>query len=307
MDYVTLIDRIYEKNNYPGYTTLIKLVQKEHPTITKTQIKKWHDAQLEVQLLHAQHKKEASGHVVADAVDEIWNLDILDLSKYKDNNNGYRYILAVVDVFSRKAYCEPMQTKDGETAGATLLGMMMEHKKTPKVLLTDNDSAYTGAFFSQVLEEKKVILNMNVVDDHHAMGIIDNFARRIKFIFSKMFIKSKQSRWINKLKDVVDTYYKTPHSSLGGLSPNDATKEENTQLIQELNQTKRQYNKTVSDLKPNDKVRKLLKRKLFAKGTEPKWSDEVYKVVSATGNKVKLDDDTVNLRQHSLQVPHDTT
>ena len=60
MDYTALIDRIYENNNYPGYTNLIKLVQKEHPNITKTQIKKWHDAQLEVQLLHAQHKKKAS-------------------------------------------------------------------------------------------------------------------------------------------------------------------------------------------------------------------------------------------------------
>ena len=54
----------------------------------------------------------------------------------------------------------------------------MEHKQQPRVLLTDNDKAYQGSFFQQVLDDKEIVLNMNTVGDHHALGIIDNFAKK---------------------------------------------------------------------------------------------------------------------------------
>jgi transposase InsO family protein len=304
MDYNALIDRIYEANNYPGLSKLVTLVKKVNPSITPKQIKQWFDVQLEIQLLHKQEKKEASGHIVADVKNEIWCLDIFDLSKYRESNNNYRYILAMVDVFTRRAWAEPMQTKDSETVGATLQSIMMEAKEKPRVILSDNDAAYTGYFFQHVLEDNKIILQMNTVGDHNALGIIDNFARRIKFIFSKMFIRSKNTRWISKLSEVIKQYNNTPHSSLGGLTPNEATEDQHKAKLVDINQTKRMYNKIVSDLEPGDKVRKSIKE-MFTKGTEPKWSDEVYTVVKTIGKKVKLDDETMNLRHNLLQVPRD--
>jgi len=71
MDYNALIDRIYEANNYPGLSKLVTLVKKVNPSITPKQIKQWFDVQLEIQLLHKQEKKEASGHIVADVKNEI--------------------------------------------------------------------------------------------------------------------------------------------------------------------------------------------------------------------------------------------
>ena len=94
----------------------------------------------------------------------------------------------MVDVFTRKAFAEPMQTKDSETVGATFLSIMLENKEQPRALLTDNDAAYSGRFFQDVLDDKEIVLNINTVGDHHALGIIDNFAKRLKFIFYKIFI-----------------------------------------------------------------------------------------------------------------------
>ena len=82
-----------------------------------------------------------------------------------------------------------MQTKDSDTVGATLLSIILEHKHSPRVLLTDNDASYGGKTFQEVLEHKKITLQENVVGDHNALGIIDRFAKNIKLIFSKMFVK----------------------------------------------------------------------------------------------------------------------
>jgi hypothetical protein len=70
-----------------------------------------------------------------------------DLSKYREHKNDYRYILAMVDKFSRRAWAEPMQTKDAETVGATCLSIMMEHKQEPRVFFTENDAADQTNFF----------------------------------------------------------------------------------------------------------------------------------------------------------------
>ena len=134
MDYNLVIDRIYETNLYPGLAKLTSLVKKEQPSITTKQIKQWYEGQLEIQLLHKEQKEEPKRHVVADVKNELWVLDIFDLSKYAEKNNNYRYILAMVDVFTRKAWVEALQTKDSETVGATCLSIMLEQSRTKSII-----------------------------------------------------------------------------------------------------------------------------------------------------------------------------
>ena len=58
-------------------------------------------------------------------------------------------------------------------------------------------------------------------------------------------------------------------------------------------------------MEPGDKVRKSIKT-IFTKGTDPKYSDEVFTVVKTISKKVKLDDGTTNLKYNLLQVPKET-
>jgi hypothetical protein len=303
-----IIAGIYEASNFPGVATLIKLVQKTNPTISKIYIKKWYNNQLEIQLLHKQQSTKSSGHVVAFIKNEMWNVDIYDLSKYNLENGKMKYIFACVDVFTRKAYAEPMTLKNGENCAGALQSIIMEHKVHPRVILCDSDAAYFSKAFEEVLDANKIVLNNVVVNDHKAMGIIDNFAARLKLIFSKLFIRNKNHRWANKLQTVINTYNNTPHSSIGNLTPNDAQDDKNELLLLNLNREKQTHNRMVSDLKPGDKVRKLIS-KMFTKGTEPKFSEEVYEVVKVNGGTITIKDDgdidTQYKRQNLLKVPND--
>ena len=74
---------------------------------------------------------------------------------------------------------------------------------------------------------------------------------------------------------MISFHNNSAHSSIGGQSPNKAQSDENHELISKLNLEKNSYNRTVSDLKPKDKVRKL-DTHTFKKGTEPRWSEEVF-------------------------------
>ena len=83
-----IISSIFESANFTGLDTLSKRVQKQHPNITKSYIKKWYLNQLEIQLLHNQQLTKASGHIVAFSENEMWNIDRFDLSKHWAENGN---------------------------------------------------------------------------------------------------------------------------------------------------------------------------------------------------------------------------
>ena len=69
-----------------------------------------------------------------------------------------------------------------------------------------------------------------------------------------------------------------------------------------INLDKMEFNRAVSDLKPGDKVRRNVMVKQ-QKGTEPKWSDEVYTVSKTQGQTMTLDNGEQFRRYQLLKVP----
>ena len=100
-------------------------------------------------------------------------------------SQGQKYIFAAGDVFTRAAYAEPMTATDRDSCGGALMSIILEHKATPRVLLSDSDAAYTSAAFKEVPRQNNIAMNTVVVWNHKAMDIKYKFAKRLKFIFDK--------------------------------------------------------------------------------------------------------------------------
>ena len=71
---------------------------------------------------------------------------------------------------------------------------------------------------------------------------------------------------------------------------------------------KQLHNKTVSALEVGDKVRKTLLKESHAiiKGTDPRWTDEVFTVKQVHGNTIILTDGSKMKRTDLLKVPNNT-
>jgi len=70
----------------------------------------------------------------------------------------------------------------------------------------------------------KLSIAPNAKQDHRALGIIDNLAKRIKTILTKTFLVNKNQRWIDKIQNIINIYNNTSHISLDGLTPTQALK-----------------------------------------------------------------------------------
>ena len=76
-----IIEEYYLQNNYPSADKLYKLLKKDNHSIAFSRVKEWLSKQ-EVEQVMKPVKKQTTGHIVAFKENEIWNIDIFDLSKY---------------------------------------------------------------------------------------------------------------------------------------------------------------------------------------------------------------------------------
>ena len=178
--------------------------------------------------------------------------------------------------------------------------------------MSDSDSAFRGdnrgeeQNFQKILNDNNAVLEPVKLNDHHALGVIDIFAKNLKRILSKEFLDNKNTKWINILPDIIKNYNDTPHTALDDITPNQAILDPKKRMhVMHLNILKAEDNGFTTDLKPGDKVR-IDDTKLFKKGTENRWSDEVHVVQSASGKSVTLTDGTTHNRSKILLVPHGT-
>ena len=190
------------------------------------------------------------------------------------------------------------------------LKVMKEKTKSFAIhqIISDNEGSFHSNIFQDFLINKNIILTMNASNDHHVLGIIDNFALRLKSILKKHFLLSSSTNWINIIDNIIKIYNNTPHSALNGLTPEQAMLPENYITIQQINMNKMEQNRRITDLDINDKVRKysLFKKSISKPSVTPAWSDEVFYVIKVQGSTIFLNDGSKNKRYNLLRVPDDT-
>ena len=77
-------------------------------------------------------KKFTRRKVILNRIDDIWAMDLADLNSLVSYNDGCRYMLCIVDVFSKFAWAVPLKNKTAETVLSAVQGVVKKSKRTPK-------------------------------------------------------------------------------------------------------------------------------------------------------------------------------
>ena len=187
-----MIKKVQKASNYPRLEVLVKLVKKVDDSITRTRIQDFLKSDTTMQLTKEQRAKHTEGHLVSYAPNDWWQFDIFDLSRYEKKNEGYRYLFACVDVFTRKAYVVSMKGKTAVDCKEALQHILSTSGVKPKAMFSDQDGAFDEKReFAAFAKEQQITLNENAHSDHRALGIIDNFAKRIKLTLTRRFKDEK--------------------------------------------------------------------------------------------------------------------
>ena len=52
--------------------------------------------------------------VIVNHIDEIWAADLVEMGKFSKWNKGFKYLLMIIDVFSKYGWIIPLKRKTGE-------------------------------------------------------------------------------------------------------------------------------------------------------------------------------------------------
>ena len=209
---------------------------------------------------------------------EIVMSDLIDFSHNKMPfvNNGYRYIMVVIDCFSKMAWAEPMKRKGGLDSCIAIENVLRKMPEIPQNLITDRGLEYYDHRVQKLLDRYGI--HHYSITGRHKACIAERFIRTLKGRMEKYFWNSKKRRWVDVLQQFISNYNKTYHRSIH-MAPEAVNENNRAQVFKALFPKDRV--KTKPRLSKGDRVRILREKNIFEKGYTRSWSLNIYRIKEA--------------------------
>lgn len=275
------LSNIYYKLSDPfslsGYVQLCNEVKRRSLKISKRNIQKWLKKQ-EVYTLHKQRKLRFPRLKYNPLnIDDIWSIDLADMQNLAKQNKN-RYILAIVDHFSRYAWCVPIKNKTSESVVKAFETVFKKTARRPLNVLSDQGREFVSKKFIDFL--KKNSINFYTANDPATKAsVCERFIRSIKSLIYKYFTFKNTNKYVDVLDDLVNIYNGRKHQSIG-LAPADVN-ENNILTVWKYvtkNNPKTIFNTNRVKFKVGTCVRISNPKHTFHKGYKKQWSDEIFLV-----------------------------
>ena len=221
--------------------------------------------------VHRQFEKRT---VFANQVEDIWAADLVDMSPFSRSNKGYKYLLTVIDVYSKYGWIVPLKTKTGQEVAQAFRKLF--NNGHPSRLWTAKGTEFYNQQLKSVLESNNVMLYSTENEDKSS--VVERWNRTMKNIMEKYFTANNTQMYIDVLPSMVDKYNRTYHRSIK-FTPSDARNPSKYQHVQ--NALYANARKATSPkFHVGDKVRITRKEGTFEKEFTPNWTEEVFTISS---------------------------
>lgn len=200
--------------------------------------------------------------------------DLCDVQALAEHNDGFKYMLTVIDLFSKKAYVRALKNKTaGEVVGA--FKSVLKDSQIPQKLQTDSGKEFFNKSF-QALMKKHKITHFATASDLKA-SVIERFNRTLKTRMWRYFTAKNTRRYIDVLNDLVKSYNHSYHSSIK-MAPMEVNSENTSRVFQNLYGTFPFGPRPKIKFKAGDLVRISKLRGIFDKKYEQSFTDEMFEV-----------------------------
>ena len=207
-------------------------------------------------------------------IDDIWSLDILDLKDYgPGNNRNYRYVLVIIDNFSKFGWTIPLKNKNAQTIKTSFENIFTSSKRKPNLIETDRGKEFYNKIFQDFLNKN----NIKLYSRNSSYGAVfaDRFNKTIRDLLKRPVFEKGDGKWIDILPTITKQYNNRVHSSTK-LTPIQASMEKNEGFVYKNLLDKRKKIKPKYEI--GDLVRTADLRKTFSKGDTTNWSYKLYKI-----------------------------
>ena len=267
--------------SFGGVQAVYRAAKASNNAIRRKDVVKWLQSQNTFTLHKPLKRKISRNRVIVYGVDSQWQADLVDMSQYSKDNNGYRYILTAIDIFSKYAWAVPLKNKS-EKALVEAFRDIFKLGRKPQKLQTDKGTEFTNRGVQALLKENGV--DFFTTNNETKASVVERFNRTLKSRMWKYFTAKNTHRFINVLPDLMKGYNNSFHRSIQ-TKPSSVSKNNEEFVWQSLYESGSEVKSsksrpTLFKFELGDKVRISNLARPFKKGYLPKWTEEIFTISS---------------------------
>ncbi len=207
---------------------------------------------------------------------QIVQSDLIDMQRYTTKNSGYKFIIVVIDCFSKYLWVRPLKSKRGEETATALRNIFKSMRYPVQSIIFDEGLEYLNSHVKNVLSEYHIYYYH--IKTTHKASTAERVNKTIKQKIWKYFTATGKEKWINVLDDIVSNYNKTYHSTIK-MAPNQVTWHNRREVFKNMYPKINQIVKC--RLRVGQRVRIALNKDIFEKGYTQNWSKDIFTIVRA--------------------------
>ena len=181
-------------------------------------------------------------------------------------NKGFRFLLCVIDIFSKFAWVVPLKYIIGISIVDAFQKILDKSGGKPNKILVDKGSEFYNNSFIKWLKDKDI----EVFSIHNEVKTVvaEGFIRTLKTKIYKYLTSMLKNVYIDKLDDIVGEYHNTYHRTIK-MKPVDVKDNTHIDFEKEFNDKDRKF-------KIGDHVKISKYKNIFAKGYTKNWSENLF-------------------------------
>ena len=253
-----------------GFTSISKL--KEASKSSNKETRKWLSTQLAYTLNKPIRKRFPTRSYKTSGINDLWQMDLMEMIPFAKINDGYKYILVCIDVFSRFARALPLKSKSANDVLDAIIKMF--NKEKPNHLQTDEGKEFYNVKVKSLLE--KYNINHYSVFSQYKAAVVERLNRTIRERLNKVMTYQGNKKWVVVLPKIINAYNNSNHRGLNGLKPIEVNSE-NAMDIWQLQNSSTTSVKAKYKIDDHVRISKIVNSP-FIKNFNNNWSDEVFQI-----------------------------
>ena len=207
-------------------------------------------------------------------LDETWQADLVDMQSLAKQNKGYKYLLTVIDVFSKYAWTKALKSKEMGSVTTAFNSILTESGRKPINLMVDQGSEFYNREFKVLLQKYRIHLYSSF--SNLKASIIERFNRTLKTWMYKEFTYQMNGKWYDLLPTLMEKYNNRVHRTIGK-RPSEVNNA-NEKLIAKKFTLPKVSKRRKTKFQIGDQVRLSRYKHVFEKGFTINWTPEIFTV-----------------------------
>lgn len=257
----------------PGSFSGIRRFQRHHPNYSLKDLGNILSEYRSYTLHKPARKTFPRNKTIVDGIDAQWDVDMSDLTKYAKFNDGYKFLMCVICVFSKMAWVIPTTSKTAPEILSAWKKLFEKTTRRPRAVRSDKGGEFQNKMMKKFFEDHHINYFITQNETVKASNV-ERFQRTLKAKMWRFFTYNRTYRYIDDLDKLVSSYNRTNHRSLNTYPANVGY--HNEEIIRERLYGYPQIKKMKHKYNVGDHVRVVKTRTPFQKSYEGLWSEEVF-------------------------------